>query len=203
MGRVIPSNFRLFINLASPFSLRSVRPSVALLIFTVGQFVQRKENLNVCLNRIPLPLSLPAPHRVMIPHRFEPCPISIKVKNKTLMLVYRGVVRSQATNLKLGLESSHCAETWPGPSLFPTKWPFLASIVVSKWDALCSAKGIVISTSLSPLWRQSRRRRLRHRRRRFGNPAISRDRVAFAFLGRTDGEKNLSARFRRLRDRRT
>ena len=29
------------------------------LIFTVGQFVQRKENLNVCLNRIPLSVPLP------------------------------------------------------------------------------------------------------------------------------------------------
>ena len=50
----IPSNFRLFTNLVSPFSPPSSVPLFLLLIFTVGQFVQRKENLNVCLNRIPL-----------------------------------------------------------------------------------------------------------------------------------------------------
>ena len=112
--------------------------------------------------------------------------------------------RSQAKNLKICFEFSYCAETWPG--LAPLSLPYkvaLASIVVSKWDALCSAKGIVISTSLSlsllsfvaPIT---------------PTPPTSSPPLASAIrryleialhLHSSDGEKNLSTRFRHSRRR--
>ena len=84
-----------------------------------------------------------------------------------------------------------CVESWTGPlpllSLFPTKW-LLLRLKVGRIMYRKRNRHFDFSLSLSPLWRQSRRRRRRRR-----NLAISRDRVAFAFLG----EKNLSTRFRR------
>ena len=76
------------------------------------------------------------------------------------MLVYRGVVRSQATNLNLGLESSYCAETWPGLSLSSLQsgpsLPRSSSQSGTHYVPQKESSFRLLSLSF-PLWRQSRR----------------------------------------------